>query len=334
MAGSASGPGVAGDAALNEAVSAFLRWLSDERRASDHTLSAYRRDLMAFFAFVENHLGGEPTLAALGGLSVGDFRAWLAWRARQGLEKSSTARALSVVRSLFRFLDHHALASNPAIRLVRTPRLPHAVPRPLAVAEAEQALHATESAPGPAWQRLRDRALFLVLYGCGLRLGEALGLRRGDAPAIGPDGKAAALVITGKGRKQRMVPVLPIVASAIAGYLGACPFARDADAPLFLGARGGPLNPAVAERDMRKIRTALGLPETATPHALRHSFATHLLANGADLRAIQELLGHASLSTTQRYTEVDAERLIAQHARAHPRAKASPPKARRASIKV
>jgi integrase/recombinase XerC len=321
VAGSPAKPDVAGDAALNEAVAAFARWLGDERRASDHTLAAYRRDVKAYLAFLQAHLGAEPTLADLGRLTVGDFRAWLAARARRDLEKSSTARALSVVRSLFRFLERRGLVANAAIRLVRTPKLPQAVPRPLAVSETEQALDAVTAAPGPAWLRLRDRALFLVLYGCGLRLGEALGLRRGDAPVIGPDGRVAALVITGKGRKQRVVPVLPMVAEAIAAYLALCPFARGPEAPLFLGARGGRLNPAVAERDMRRIRIGLGLPDTATPHALRHSFATHLLAGGTDLRAIQELLGHASLSTTQRYTEVDAERLITQHARAHPRAK-------------
>ncbi len=316
-----AGPGVAADAALSEAVSAFLRWLGDERRASDHTLDAYRRDLKAYFVFLQTHLGGEPGLADLGRLTPADFRAWLAARSRRGLEKSSTARALSVVRGLFRFLERRGLVANAAITLVRTPKLPHAVPRPLAISEAQQALDAAAAGPGPPWIRLRNQALLLVLYGCGLRLGEALSLRRADAPVIPGDGRAASLVITGKGRKQRMVPVLPAVAAAIAAYLAACPFARGPEAPLFLGARGGPLNPAVAERDMRVIRNALGLPETATPHALRHSFATHLLAGGADLRAIQELLGHASLSTTQRYTEVDAERLIAQHARAHPRAK-------------
>ncbi|MFO1190389.1 MAG: tyrosine recombinase XerC [Alphaproteobacteria bacterium] len=321
MAGHPPRADIAGNAALNDAVGLFLRWLDDERRVSDHTLVAYRRDLAAFLAFLRIHLGGEPGLADLGRLTAGDFRAWLAARSRQGLEKTSTARALSVVRSLFRFLDRRGLAANPAIALVRTPKLPHAVPRPLAVSEAEQALKATEQAPGPAWLRLRDRALFLILYGCGLRLGEALSLRRGDAPVITADGRAHSLVITGKGRKQRVVPVLPMVAAAITDYLAACPHGGQAQSRLFLGARGGPLNPAVAERDMRKIRNALGLADTVTPHALRHSFATHLLASGADLRAIQELLGHASLSTTQRYTEVDAERLIAQHALAHPRAK-------------
>jgi len=321
VAGHSARADIAGDAALSAAVAAFLGWLEDERRVSGHTLAAYRRDLAAFLAFLQSHQGGAPTLADLGRLTSGDFRAWLAARSRQGLAKTSTARALSVVRSLFRFLDRRSLVANAKIALVRTPKLPRAVPRPLAVSEAERAIEAIGEAPGPAWRRLRDRALFLTLYGCGLRLGEALSLRRGDAPAIAADGRATSLVITGKGRKQRVVPVLPVVAAAITDYLAACPHGRDAGSPLFLGARGGPLNPAVAERDMRKIRNALGLPDTVTPHALRHSFATHLLAGGADLRAIQDLLGHASLSTTQRYTDVDAERLIAQHALAHPRAK-------------
>jgi integrase/recombinase XerC len=314
--------GIAGDAALNEAVDAFLRWLGDERRASRHTLAAYRRDVAAFAAFLQAHLGTEPTLADLGRLTIGDFRAWLAARSRDDLAKTSTARALSVIRSLFRFLERRGEIANGAIHLVRTPRRPHAVPRPVSVAEAERLVAATESAAGPSWIGLRDRALCLVLYGCGLRLGEALALRRGDVPKPTADGRISSLIITGKGSKQRLVPVLPEVATAIAAYLAAAPYASAPEDPLFRGVRGGPLNPAVAERSMRAIRNALGLPETVTPHALRHSFATHLLASGADLRAIQELLGHASLSTTQRYTEVDAERLIAAHSRAHPRAKA------------
>jgi len=326
VAGSSSRPDVAGDAALNAAIRAFLDWLGDERRASDHTLAAYRSDLQAFFRFLQGHLGSEPRIEMLGRLSTGDFRAWLAARSRQGLSKTSTARALSVIRGLLRFLERRGLIANAAIALVRAPKRPHAVPRPLAIPEAAQTIAAAADLPGPAWIQLRNRALLLLLYGCGLRLGEALALRRADAPGTGTngtgtDGEAATLRITGKGRKQRLVPVLPMVAESVASYLAACPFAGGPDMPLFLGARGGPLNPAVAERDMRRIRGALGLPDTATPHALRHSFATHLLVGGADLRAIQELLGHASLSTTQRYTEVEAERLIAQHARAHPRAK-------------
>ncbi len=197
---------------------------------------------------------------------------------------------------------------------MRTPKVPRALPRPLDVGDALAAVDAAGQLSDEPWLAKRDQALLLLLYGCGLRIGEALALNRRDAPA------GDVLVVTGKGRKQRLVPVLPVVREAIAAYLAACPHALPADAPLFLGARGGRLDPAVAQRQVRRLRSALGLPETATPHALRHSFATHLLADGGDLRTIQELLGHASLSTTQRYTAVDVSRLAAVHRRAHPRA--------------
>lgn len=290
-------------------------WLAAERRASPHTFAAYQRDLAAFLAFMTEHLGAPPDLAALGALRAADFRSWLAMRAKEGSARTSTARALAVVRSFFRFLDRAGKVSNGAIGTVRTPKLPEAVPRPML---EKDALALIAEAPHHAradWIGKRDAALFTLLYGCGLRIAEALSLNRADAPT------GDALVVTGKGRKQRMVPVLPRVVAALADYLAACPFGDGGNAPLFVGARGERLQAGVAQRAMRTLRRALGLPETATPHALRHSFATHLLEGGGDLRTIQELLGHASLSTTQRYTKVDAEKILTTFAKAHPRAR-------------
>jgi integrase/recombinase XerC len=243
-----------------------------------------------------------------------DYRAYLAHRAAR-LERSSIARGLSVVRTFLRFLERRGLAASPALAVLRAPRLPQSVPKPLSVADAAEIVDAPTALVVSVWQAKRDIALLTLLYGCGLRLSEALGLKRAEAPGDNP------LTITGKGRKQRMVPVLPAVREAIVDYLAACPYALAADGPLFVGARGGPLSPRVVQRQMQALRSALGLPETATPHALRHSFATHLLGGGGDLRAIQELLGHASLSTTQRYTSVETERLLAVYEAAHPRAR-------------
>ncbi len=302
---------------LNSAIAAWRAWLSDERRAADHTLVAYEHDLTAFVRFLAGHLGGPPGLSDLQDLKNTDFRAWMARRANDGLARRSTARAVSVVRGFFRFLDRRGLVHNPLGQGLRTPKVPRSVPRPLSVGEARETVAAIATFSGEPWIAKRDTALLALLYGCGLRIGEALGLSRGDVA-----GRPETLVVTGKGRKQRLVPVLPVVAAAVEDYLAACPFAGGPDAALFLGARGGPLNPGVAQRQMRRVRALLDLPETATPHALRHSFATHLLGRGGDLRTIQELLGHASLSTTQRYTEVDGDRLLAVYRGAHPRARA------------
>jgi integrase/recombinase XerC len=300
---------------LATAIAAWDRWLADERRASAHTRAAYGRDLAAFLDFLVVHRGGVPDLAALAGLTPADFRAALAQRAARGGKRSSSARFMSVVRGFFRFLDRRGFAHNAALAAVRTPKLVPPVPRALS---ADDAAAVIDTAPDFArdWQAQRDVAVFTLLYGCGLRLGEALGLMRREAPLA-----AGTLVVTGKGGKTRLVPVLPAVAAAVGDYVAACPFKLAADGPLFVGARGGALHPRIVQGQMAKLRAALGLPEGATPHALRHSFATHLLAGGGDLRAIQELLGHASLSTTQRYTAVDAARLAAIYDKAHPRAK-------------
>lgn len=304
----------AADVETVAAVVAWHRWLTDERRASAHTVAGYHRDLGAFLAFCAGHLGGTVGLADLAGLTPADFRAYLADLANRGLARTSIARALATVRGFFRFLDRRGLASNAAVGALRTPKVPHAVPKALGETDALSAVETAGMVSDDPWVAARDVALMMMMYGCGLRIGEALALTRRQAP------RGDVLVVTGKGGKQRMVPVLPAVVEAVDAYLRACPWSPGPDGPLFVGARGGPLNPGVVQRQMRRLRALLGLPETATPHALRHSFATHLLAGGGDLRTIQELLGHASLSTTQRYTDVDVARLAAVHRRAHPRA--------------
>jgi integrase/recombinase XerC len=301
-------------AELRAAIGDWLSWLTHERRVSDHTHDAYARDLAAFLAFMTEHLGAPPDFAALSGLAASDFRSYLAQRTGAGIARSSIARGMSVLRGFYKFLDRAGHVHNPAVRAVRSPRLPQTTPRPLAPDQALGVIAAVAALSEEPWIAKRDVALFSLLYGCGLRIAEALGLDRRDAPS------RDIMVISGKGGKQRMVPVLPAVISAIEDYLAACPFKGD-DRPLFLGARGGRLNPGVVQRQMRRLRAALGLPETATPHALRHSFATHLLGAGGDLRTIQELLGHESLSTTQRYTKVDSERLLRVYDAAHPRAR-------------
>ena len=314
---------MAGTAApdLRDALAAWMRWLASEKRASAHTLGAYAGDVDGFLGFLTGHRGGPPALADLGDLRLSDFRAWLAWRARSGTGAASRARNLSGLRSFFHFLDRTGRLHLPALQAVRTPRAARPLPRPLTPDQARAVVEAGGGRTGEAaWVAARDRALFTLLYGCGLRLGEALGLDRRDLPRDG------VMTVTGKGRKQRQVPVLPAVGRALQAYLSLCPHARGEDGPVFVGVRGGRLDRAVAERQMRHLRSALGLPDDATPHALRHSFATHLLCEGGDLRAIQELLGHSSLSTTQRYTDVDSERLLAVYRSAHPRDRRNPPR--------
>jgi integrase/recombinase XerC len=304
----------AGD--LQEQIEAWRRWLAVEKRASAHSLQAYERDLAAFLVFLAEYQGGAPSLAVLKRLNRNDLRSWLAERAGRGLKASSTGRALSVLRGFYRFLARRKLAENAVVLALKNPKMPKAVPKALTQAEAADALENIGELSEEPWVAKRDAALLTLLYGCGLRLGEALSLRRRDQAAL----RSGRLTVAGKGRKQRIVPVLPIVAAAIDDYVAACPHRHD---PLFLGVRGGPLNPRIVQGRMQQLRLLLGLPTSATPHALRHSFATHLLAGGGDLRAIQELLGHASLSTTQRYTDVDAAGLMAVYDRAHPRAKSS-----------
>jgi integrase/recombinase XerC len=301
---------------LQHAIAEWQSWLKAERRASPYTVAAYGSDLALFLDFLTEHRGGPAGLVDLASLPPADFRAFLALRAYAAIKHSSSARALSVLRGFFRFLDRRGFAKNAALAAIRTPKLPKALPKALSVDEANAAL---DLAPGLArqdWQGKRSLAILMLLYGAGLRIGEALSLTRAEAPV-----KPGAISITGKGNKARMVPILPAVATAIGDYLQACPHELNRDAPLFVSARGKALTARPVQAELAKLRLMLGLDPRATPHALRHSFATHLLAEGADLRSIQELLGHASLSTTQRYTAVDAARLTAVYDKAHPRAK-------------
>jgi integrase/recombinase XerC len=307
----------ASDDAVRAAAADWWSWLADQRRASAHTLAAYQRDLAGFLAFIAEHRGEPINLAGLAGLGQGDFRAYLAHLMDGGKAKSSVARALSVLRGFFRFLERRGLARNGALAGLAGPRLPKSVPKALTAEEASEAVGAVGAMAGEPWIARRDVAMLTLLYGAGLRVGEAVALDRHHLPRD----HGAALAVTGKGRKQRLVPLLPQVREAIDAYLALCPYRLGPEEALFVGAHGQRLNARIVQRQMQRLRGWLALPESATPHALRHSFATHLLAGGGDLRAIQELLGHASLSTTQRYTAVDAARLIAVHAAAHPRAK-------------
>jgi len=303
--------------ALRVALAEWQSWLEHEKRASPHTLAAYRRDLTQFLDFLRGHLGGAPDLDDLAGLRAADFRAWLAARAAAGVGRASNARGLSVLRGCFRWLARNCGVENPALATLRTPKAPRPVPRALAADEAAEVLDLALEQDRAPWIRKRDAAVLALLYGAGLRVGEALTLTRAEAPAPGQD----SLTVLGKGRKQRHIPLLPAVIEAVQDYLAACPFDLPPQGPLFLGARGKALGARQVQALMADLRVRLDLPASATPHALRHSFATHLLAGGGDLRAIQELLGHASLSTTQRYTEVDVAGLMSAYERAHPRAR-------------
>jgi len=299
---------------IDEVVQAFLSYLQAERRASPLTVEAYRRDLRFFLDFLHGHLGGPPALADLAALRETDLRAWLAAEAGQGRGNRTRARHLSAIRSFFRYLARRHGVDNAAARLLGSPRVAPPLPRALAAGEALALASDIGEVSDTPFTQTRDIALFTLLYGCGLRIAEALGLDVGAAPRAG-----RPLRVIGKGSKERLVPVLPAVVTAVTDWLALHPGAGDPRAPLFVGVRGERLNPGVAQRTMRNYRRLAGLPEHATPHALRHSFATHLLAGGADLRAIQELLGHASLSTTQRYTSVDEAKLLEVFHRTHPK---------------
>jgi integrase/recombinase XerC len=297
----------------------WLSYLAAERRMSPKTVEAYERDVRQFLEFLCDHLGERVKLAALGRLAPTDIRGFMASRRSQGIGGRSLMRSLAGVRSFARFLEKAGKGRVGALGAVRTPKIAKTLPKPLAVAAArsmtDTALRAGEERE--PWILARDAAVLALLYGSGLRISEALTLTAKGFPA---SGKGDVITVTGKGNKQRMVPVLPQVAKLVAEYRALCPYEPADDDPLFFGAKGGPLSARVVQLAMARLRGVLGLPETATPHALRHSFATHLLARGGDLRAIQELLGHASLSTTQIYTAVDTERLLEVYRNAHPRA--------------
>ncbi|HET7851007.1 MAG TPA: tyrosine recombinase XerC [Pseudolabrys sp.] len=296
----------------------WLGYLGAERRMSAKTVEAYRRDAGQFLGFLTGHLGAAPTLKQLARLTPQDVRAFMASRRAGGIGSRSLMRALAGVRSFARFLERNGKGKVGALAAVRAPKVPKTLPKPLTVGAATQITDADLRAgeEREPWVLARDAAVLALLYGSGLRISEALGLRRQDVPR---PGQADVITVTGKGNKRRMVPVLKPVLDLVAEYVSLCPYDLP-DGPLFLGARGGPLSPRIVQLAMQRLRGALGLPDTATPHALRHSFATHLLARGGDLRAIQELLGHASLSTTQIYTAVDTERLLEIYRATHPRA--------------
>ncbi|MCY4607647.1 MAG: tyrosine recombinase XerC [bacterium] len=293
---------------------AWLEKLASERRLAHNTVLAYHRDLREFLAFMADHHGEETRLSTLGSIDHGDLRSWLASRASRGLARTSTSRALSAVKSFFQYLDRQGLVSSPVVHNARASRVPQQVPRPLTMDEATDVLACAEDSATRVWIGKRDLALMMLLYGGGLRLGEALAL---DVRNITG---GETLRIVGKGNKARMVPLLARVREALLDYLRHRPDGAPPASPLFVGTRGGRLNPGVAQKRFRELRGRLGLPATATPHAMRHSFATHLLGNGVDLRTIQELLGHASLTTTQRYTRIDAGGLLEVYQKAHPRA--------------
>ena len=318
MVQEAKAPRIAGSRYVREAVEDWLAYLAIERQLAVKTAEAYERDVSQFLAFLAVHLGRAPDMKQLLALKARDVRAFLAARRSEGVGSRSLARTLSALRMFYKFLERRGYGKNDAIRAVALPKLPHSVPKPLTAPKATALVAGADVGEDetPEWVLARDAAVLALLYGSGLRISEALSLRRRDAPVKGRD----MLRVTGKGSKTRVVPVLPIVREAVEHYLKLCPMKPGSADPLFVGVRGKQLSPRLIQLKMARARAALGLPETATPHALRHSFATHLLGAGADLRVIQELLGHASLSTTQGYTEVDREHLLKTYSSAHPRA--------------
>lgn len=318
IAGRLSGPpddvaaNIAGAASATNAVASYLTFLTSEKRASPKTIENYARDLLRFFGFLFAHLEGDATLDDLGRLTVSDLRAFLAHRRREGLSAKSIARTLSTLRGFYSHLEREGLATNHALKRLKSPKIPHSIPKPVSETGALDLLEDAKSIAAEPWVAARDASIVTLLYACGLRVTEALSLNQSDAPF------SETLRLTGKGNKERIVPVLPAAREAVDHYRTLCPHPLDGDDPLFVGVRGKRLNPRQVQKLMANLRARLGLPDTATPHALRHSFATHLLSAGGDLRSIQELLGHASLSSTQVYTEVDADRLRDVYDKAHP----------------
>jgi integrase/recombinase XerC len=300
----------------------MTRWLShlrSERRLSPKTLEAYARDVRQCLGFLSGHWGALVTLSGFAGLEASDIRAFMAMRRADDIGGRSLMRALAGLRSFARFLEREGKGKVGALSAIRAPKVGKSLPKPLPMAAAKRLTDADERAGDTRdpWIWARDAAVMALLYGSGLRISEALGLKRREVPL---PGAGDVLVVTGKGNKTRMVPVLQNVLTLIQDYVAMCPYQLAQEGPIFVGARGGPLSPRIIQLTMERLRGALGLPDSATPHALRHSFATHLLSRGGDLRAIQELLGHASLSTTQIYTGIDSERLLEVYKTAHPRA--------------
>jgi integrase/recombinase XerC len=297
---------------------AWLNHLAHERRLSPRTIEAYGRDARQFLSFLESRFGAPPGIGDFTDLAPGDLRAFLANRRGEAIEARSLQRALSALKSLARHIARETGQTAAALGAIRAPKTGRRLPRPLSPSDA-RAMTTTALREGEArepWILARDAAVLALCYGAGLRISEALSIRRADAPI----GETDAITIVGKGQKSRSAPIIPPVRKAVEDYVALCPYALKPAGPLFVGAKGGPLSPRIVQLAMERMRGALGLSDDATPHALRHSFATHLLARGGDLRTIQDLLGHASLSTTQVYTGVDGTRLLAAYRSAHPRA--------------
>ncbi|MGN0919530.1 MAG: tyrosine recombinase XerC [Alphaproteobacteria bacterium] len=299
---------------VRQVIQKWQEFLVSERRLSLLTAESYLEDLKEFFTFLLDALGKEVDLKDLEDLKITDFRAFLAWRADNKISKSSIARGVSALKNFFRFLAREGLIENKAVMAIRSARPNKTLPHPLSVKQALDFLKLAKTLAKEPWQGQRDVALFTLMYGTGLRIAEALSLKVRDVPL-----NADAMIITGKGGKQRLIPLQAKVRESIQKYLSVHP-CHSPDAPLFVGARGDKINPGVVQRAVRRIRAAMNLPDTVTPHALRHSFATHLLQGGGDLRSVQELLGHSSLSATQRYTEITLQDLDRVYKKAHPRA--------------
>ncbi len=297
---------------IRERIAAWLRDLGSVKRLAPKTLEAYGRDLDQFMSFLASHMGGPISLQSLKDLRGADIRAFMAQRRTESLGSRSLARVLSALKSFFGFLEREGTLTTEALNVIRTPKVPRSLPKALTVVEAKQTIETTDEMEDRPWVAARDMAVISLCYGAGLRISEALALTKADL-------EAQTLRVNGKGGRVRMVPLIAPVRQAIETYIELCPSKLWPDDPLFRGVRGGVLSPRLIQMRMQQLRSALGLPPSATPHALRHSFATHLLGKGGDLRSIQELLGHASLSTTQIYTAVDTERLLESYARAHPR---------------
>lgn len=309
------------DAAAPDLAAEAVRWLthlSSERRVSRHTLEAYTRDLTQFLGFLKHFNGEKPDLAAFSALQPADIRGFMSQRRSEGIESRSLLRILAGIRSFARHLERGGKGKASALSAVRTPKIARSLPKPLAATAACDIARSggLDASGKPQWTLARDAAVFALLYGSGLRISEALSVTREQAPV----GETDSVTVLGKGNKTRTVPVIAPVRRSIEVYLELCPFHLTPKAAVFRGEKGGPLSPRVIQLAIERLRGTLGLPDTATPHALRHSFATHLLARGGDLRTIQELLGHASLSTTQIYTAVDSGRLLDAWKAAHPRA--------------
>jgi len=302
------------DPNVQDAIAKWYAHLVNERRLSKLTGESYYLDIKAFFHFLYDHVGGVSTLETLKNLKITDFRAFLAWRADSRISRASVAREVSALKNYFKFLMRSGLVNNPSIMVLHSAKAGKTLPHPLSAEDAKIFLEKAKSIPKHEWEGWRDKALYTLLYGCGLRINEALSLNVGDFPETGD-----AFVITGKGGKQRLIPVLPAVRRAIQTYMNHHPH-PEKGSPLFIGGWGKRLNAGVVQRNVRTLRRLMGWPDSVTPHALRHSFATHLLEGGGDLRTVQELLGHSSLSATQKYTEITTEHLERVYKKAHPRA--------------